>query len=426
MYGHDTYFHTGNIIYLSKTISLTKLSGANIVQMNVNPFGYGTWLFYPKLPHLLAAYLYLLTKNIYLSMNIIYFITTFLSGVTIYYLSRKIFNNNRVAFLSAIIYLTSSYHICEIYTRDAFAENFMFLVIPLISLGLYELKVNQKNKFYLFFSLGYIIGIYSHLISMLFCTIFVLCYLIYFRKIFFKKDKLTSLAISMIIVICITLPFLITILEHKLNGNYTVFAENFFNNNNIIENIIDVKYYFLHNKKENNGILVYINYSVISLVILTTVLTKKNKYKKIRKRLLFSLFALIGLINSKWLWYRMPTVLCTIQFSWRITTFLTLILSLYAPIYFLSLKQKAIYNLVYIGFVLMMIIEGLSNINYYGNKEYAIKEITTSINILGWHKEYLPYSINIRNDNQIMNKKYQIISDKKNAIIRIDNSVICS
>ena len=71
LYGHDTIFHSGNIIYLSKTISMANLLVDRIIKLNTNPFGYGTWLFYPKLPHLLGAYVYLVVKNVYLSMNII-------------------------------------------------------------------------------------------------------------------------------------------------------------------------------------------------------------------------------------------------------------------------------------------------------------------------------------------------------------------
>ena len=141
--GHDTIFHVTNIIRLSDTISLKNIFGSNIITYNFNSYGYGIWLFYPKIPHLLASYVYLGLKDIYLSMNIIYFITTFLSGIFTYFLANKIFNNKKVSLLSSIIYLTFPYHICEIYTRDAFAENFMFMVLPMIFLGLYNLKDNK-------------------------------------------------------------------------------------------------------------------------------------------------------------------------------------------------------------------------------------------------------------------------------------------
>ena len=57
-WGHDTVFHAANIIELSKTIELNNIFGTDILKMPANRFGYGTYLFYPKLPHLLSAYLY--------------------------------------------------------------------------------------------------------------------------------------------------------------------------------------------------------------------------------------------------------------------------------------------------------------------------------------------------------------------------------
>ena len=171
-FGHDTIFHVTNIIKLSESISFDNIFGSNIITYEFNKFGYGVWLFYPRMPHLIAAYIYLFLKDIYLSMKIVYFITTVLSGIFTFFLSKKIFNDRKIALLSSVIYVTIPYHICEIYIRDAFAENFMFLVLPMIFLGLYNLKNDEYIKFYIFFILGYIMGINSHLGSMFFYTLF--------------------------------------------------------------------------------------------------------------------------------------------------------------------------------------------------------------------------------------------------------------
>ena len=71
--GHDTIFHVTNIIKLSESISFDNIFGDDLITYEFNKFGYGIWLFYPKLPHLTAAYLFLIIKDIYLSMKIIYF-----------------------------------------------------------------------------------------------------------------------------------------------------------------------------------------------------------------------------------------------------------------------------------------------------------------------------------------------------------------
>ena len=319
LYGHDTLFHTSNIIYLSRTISLNNIFGDSIIYNDIFKFGYGTWLFYPKLPHLLGAYFYLITKNVYLAMNIVYFIVMFLSGVVMFYLSKKIFSSSRVAFLSAIIYLSFSYHICDIYIRDAFAESFMFLVIPLVFLGLFELKDNNIDKFYLYFIMGYLIGMYSHLVSMVFCSLFVLLFIIYYRKDLLNKNKIKHFFISAVIVTLISLPFLTTILEHRFLGNYVVFDNVFSSKVNTISGIIPFSKYFINSKNSiHNYILVYINYSVIILIILTIIKYFIKKYSDVyyqeRKFLFYFICICIAFINSKWLWEILPSFFSMIQF----------------------------------------------------------------------------------------------------------------
>ena len=426
-YGHDTIFHTGSIIYLSKTISLSNIFGSNIIKLNTNIYGYGTWLFYPKLPHLLGAYLYLIFKNVYISMNIVYFITTFLSGVSIYYLSKKIFNNKKVAFLSGIIYLTYSYHLCEIYIRDAYAENFMFMVIPLIFLGLFELKDNNIKKFYLYFITGYTIGMYSHLISMVFITIFVALFILFYRKIFFKKNILKSLLISTIIVTSLTLPFLTTIIEHKILGNYIVFSEFFSSKTSTSEQALSMLSYIIHSDKLIiNKIIVYINYTVLVLILLTTIifLFKKNinKYKEERKLLFFGSLICIALINSNWLWEHIPKIFSTIQFPWRITTLLCLIISLYAPLFFLNKYKYIEKKLVFTIVICINILEAFFSTSYYGYMEYSNKEILNNLGVMGWQLEYLPNTMIKNNISELFTNIELINSSNTNIDINIIES----
>lgn len=434
LYGHDTLFHVGNIMVLSKTISFRNIFGSNIVKLDSNIFGYGTWLFYPKLSHLLGSYFYLICNNAYLSMNIVYFIVTFLSGVVVFYLAYRIFKCYKVSFLSSVIYLTFSYHLCEIYTRDAFAENFMFLVIPLIFLGLWELKEDNYSKFYIFFISGYVLGMYSHLVSMVFCTIFVILFLVYYRKYFFTSKKIKKLFISAIIVTCLVLPFLTTILEHKLMGDYIVFTDNFSNRDSTILNILPLESYFNHDKQYNfNNILVYFNYSMIFFFVVTMVMSfmKKNrgKYLEEKKLLLFSILILIAFLNSKWLWENIPDLFTMIQFPWRLMTFLCLVLSLYTSMFILYIdfnKYKFLKNLIYVAIVVIMLVEGINNIYYYGESIYSYKEVKESRGSMGWQLEYLPIRVVDRWSSYygefLDTREYNIISSNCDSFVIKNNN----
>lgn len=429
-YGHDTIFHTANIIELSKTINIKNILGNNIISLKSNPFGYGTWLFYPKLPHLLGAYLYKIF-DIYTSMKIVYFIITFLSAITIYVLSKKIFNNKKIAFLSSIIYITIPYHICEIYIRDAFAENFMFLAVPLIFLGLYNLLDNDYKKFYIYFILGYVIGMYSHLVSMVFCTIFVALFILYHHKCFFSKEKIKSLFISTIIVIGLTLPFLTTVIEYKLLNEYTVFlSDSFTNRATLVYRSISFKDLFI-GKPIYDDIMPYFNIMTIILTLITTiqVILNKTKYKSKLLPMLLYIILLINLVCSKLIWNNIPEIFLMLQFPWRLLVFMSVFISLYAPVCLLTdlkINIPKIFNkIIYSMIICLVLIEGVNNIKYYSNEEYTEDYVLSSKLAMGYQQEYLPLKTNNARyfrTTYLEKRKMEIVSDNNTKISIISSS----
>lgn len=429
-YGHDTIFHTANIIELSKTINIKNILGNNIISLKSNPFGYGTWLFYPKLPHLLGAYLYKIF-DIYTSMKIVYFIITFLSAITIYVLSKKIFNTKKIAFLSSIIYITIPYHICEIYIRDAFAENFMFLAVPLIFLGLYNLLDNDYKKFYIYFILGYVIGMYSHLVSMVFCTIFVALFILYHHKYFFSKEKIKSLFISTIIVIGLTLPFLTTVIEYKLLNEYTVFLSNSFTNRaTLVYRSISFKDLFM-GKPIYDDIMPYFNIMTIILTLITTIqlVLNKTKYKSKLLPMLLYIILLINLVCSKLIWNNIPEIFLMLQFPWRLLVFMSVFISLYAPVCLLTdlkINIPKIFNkIIYSMIICLVLIEGVNNIKYYSNEEYTEDYVLSSKLAMGYQQEYLPLKTNNARyfrTTYLEKRKMEIVSDNNTKISIISSS----
>lgn len=429
-YGHDTIFHTANIIELSKTINIKNILGNNIISLKSNPFGYGTWLFYPKLPHLLGAYLYKIF-DIYTSMKIVYFIITFLSAITIYVLSKKIFNTKKIAFLSSIIYITIPYHICEIYIRDAFAENFMFLAVPLIFLGLYNLLDNDYKKFYIYFILGYVIGMYSHLVSMVFCTIFVALFILYHHKYFFSKEKIKSLFISTIIVIGLTLPFLTTVIEYKLLNEYTVFlSDSFTNRATLIYRSISFKDLFM-GKPIYDDIMPYFNIMTIILTLITTIqlILNKTKYKSKLLPMLLYIILLINLVCSKLIWNNIPEIFLMLQFPWRLLVFMSVFISLYAPVCLLTdlkINIPKIFNkIIYSMIICLVLIEGVNNIKYYSNEEYTEDYVLSSKLAMGYQQEYLPLKTNNARyfrTTYLEKRKMEIVSDNNTKISIISSS----
>lgn len=405
--GHDTIFHVSNIIRLSKNISFNNIFGSDILKYEVDNFsygffGYGIGIFYPRIPHLMASYIYLLFDDIYLSMKIVYFVTTLLSGIFTYFLADKIYKNKNIALIASIIYMVVPYHVCEMYIRDAFAENFMFLVLPMIFLGLYNLKDGNYTKFYILFSLGYIIGVNSHFLSMLFYTFFVGLFIIYYYKHFFQKDKFLALVKSTLLVSIIVLPTVVPILEHKSLGIYRAFSPSYA----YVDDIYILKFKDLYMQKGvYDDIMPYFNISSIVLFVLTTIglfISKKDKNREDKKLFLIIIFILINLVCSNVLWDNMPSMFLSIQFPWRLMVLFSLVMALYAPgilsdnkLNSLFKKKnnkllKYIFASCFVGLCVSIICEGYGNIKYYSKSEVSPETAMESILGLGHSREYFP------------------------------------
>ena len=242
---------------------------------------------------------------------------------------------------------------------------------------------------------------------------------------FLKTDKIKALLISTLIVTGITLPFLVTILEHKSVGIYRVFTDYFtdlatvktfslkFNNLYIQESI-------------NDDVMTYFNISTIILFLCTTisfVFNKKDKYKKDRKILLVFIIIVINIICSQVIWEYVPKLFLSIQFPWRLLIFLALMISLYSPMILLSdriTNNKK--NIISFIFIVMILFEGMNNISFYMDKEVSVEDALKSKLALGHQNEYFPH-LEVEGIDQMFYskrrypvKKYEFITDKNISI----------
>lgn len=326
VYGHDYIFHATNMELNYSNINifnllLPKIFGGTIA----NGFGYGTGLFYPPLSYYLTSYianfLNLTGEYTSLSITIVEILIVMISGVIMYAFLERVFKDNKIASLGSISYISSTYFTCDIYIRSALAESLTFIFIPLIFWGLYELFFGNDQRFSLFFIIGYVGMIHSHLVLFIYLTlIIIILFLIFPRKVF-RKDKLKKLVVSSIIILLISSPFLVPMIEHKLLGNYVVFEPySMYEDWWIEENTIELSELWTIGTKPNN-IKVYINYIalIISIIVIAfnkKIFTKENRiiYKITLIIILISLF----MSSSYFPWDKMPSSLKMIQFPWRL------------------------------------------------------------------------------------------------------------
>lgn len=383
--GHDSRFHVGNVVELTNQLRNNFFFPSRVYGTLANNFGYGTGIFYPMLPHLSAALLNLCLNNPLISIKIVYWIGLFLSGVTMYELSKRLSKDKKIALYSAVIYMAFPYHLSNIYIRDAFAESGLFIFLPMILSGIYELFNGDKKKFYWLFTIGYVGGILTHLTMMIYFTILLVIFLIIRFKDTIKNIK--YFIISSSIIILIISPFVMPMIENRILGTYRVFQDN-----------------VMVQDTWKNGITIfsYIDYKIfkvgiirhyIDIVCLVLLIISMINYKKYRNKTYdyVILFGCISIVCTTILfpWDFFPSSFRMFQFPWRFGTFASIFISLLAPLCIKELKLKKLY------YTLIIVMIGLSfnATNWNSTEFFDLNDETILEYALGCQKEYLPVKV---------------------------------
>ena len=115
-----------------------------------------------------------------------------------YYVTNKIFKNNRIAFISSLLYTTCSYHMTDVVIRAAVGEIIAYMLVPLTLLGLYYILFDDKKKWYIF-AISFALLINSHIITSLIMFI-IYCFIIVFNtKKIFKEKRIKYLIYSVLL-----------------------------------------------------------------------------------------------------------------------------------------------------------------------------------------------------------------------------------
>ena len=415
--GNDTMYHLTTISSIKELISTNFLSGitGKILPNIGNGFGYGSRLFYPPIFHTICAYLSYFLDNFNVSLTgsikVFYLFTFFLSGVTMYICSYRFSKNKLLAFIASVIYLSSSYHLNEIYVRDAEAESVLFIFLPLVILGVKELLEGNKKWFYPCFIIGYVGGILSHFTMMIYVTIFLAITLLFFYKKVFKKEFLVPFIKVSIIVLLLTAFFFEPLFEHQFLGNYTVYKKWVMSLGVWHTTLWGIEYLL---PIDYSGIYFY--FSIVTLGLIGYVLIKRRSIFKEDKYKMIGIFTLISFIMSTRYspWKIMPYSLFMIQFGWRLVTLVILGFAIIGPE---ALKKSKLWvkGLCVIG----ILIPGFLSIhfatdNIAGDLDYSFG--------LGYQREYMPVSLMDDDMEYYNNRSHNVINlDTKEEVEVVNN-----
>lgn len=415
--GNDTMYHLTTISSIKELISTNFLSGitGKILPNIGNGFGYGSRLFYPPIFHTICAYLSYFLDNFNVSLTgsikVFYLFTFFLSGVTMYICSYRFSKNKLLAFIASVIYLSSSYHLNEIYVRDAEAESILFIFLPLVILGVKELLEGNEKWFYPCFIIGYVGGILSHFTMMIYVTIFLAITLLCFYKKVFKKEFIVPFIKASVIVLLLTAFFFEPLFEHKFLGNYMVYKKWVMSLGIWHTTLWGIEYLL---PVDYSGIYFY--FSIVTLGLIGYVLIKKRSIFKEDKYKLIGIFTLISFIMSTRYspWKIMPYSLFMIQFGWRLVTLVILGFALIGPE---ALKKSKLWvkGLCVIG----ILIPGFLSIHF------ATDNIANDLDYsfgLGYQREYMPVSLMDDDMEYYNNRSHNVINvDTKEEVEVVNN-----
>src|SRR5258708_34472928 len=122
------------------------------------------------------------------SLKILFILFFVLSGIGMFFLSRKIWKNDLSALVSSIIYLYAPYRAVDVWVRAALPEAISFVFFPLIILEIERYLEKRKKKDLLLFSLLFGLLTINHNLSLVLFAPFLIGWII-FRLIQIKNPK---------------------------------------------------------------------------------------------------------------------------------------------------------------------------------------------------------------------------------------------
>lgn len=398
-----------------------------------NSYGFGVGIFDSSFSQLICAYIYRILTNfqfildgkLYLvTMQIYYISVTFFSGLSMYLLTSCFYKSKIVGVLSSIIYMTFPYHFTNMFIQGALADSLFFVFIPLIFLGILYLIEGNHKKFILNFCIGYIGAMYSHLVMSVYFSILIVFFMLVNYKSWWNKKSITSIIIASITILVMTAPFWVPMLEHYFYGEYVVFGDGtMYDAEKFIDYGFHLKSYFTISNRTDN-IQIFFYETVIILFITSIIMIKRIDKNKIMFVMYIVCFIMMIFAAVLIPWPKLPNILYSIQFPFRLNSFIALFVSFLSPAIILIFKDN---NKQKIFIVVVLCLLSMNYLNSY-DAFFKQQEISDSSELLppyielGNQKEYLTNK-GLADFEVTINKTPQInVLDGSGSIIELEEN----
>ena len=296
-------------------------------------------------------------------------------------------------------------------------ESFMFIFMPLVFLGLYHLFNNHDvKKFYIFFVVGYVGLMYSHLVMSVYFTIFLIVFLLFYIKDIFKKKNFWHLCLAALMILIFTSTFTVPMIEHKFAPiQYVSFMDRSWTIDNVWAMPFSgyfISYSYATGFEDNDG-LIYsdLNFIVIVFFVLALIriFTKKTDKSLGKFLLALSVFGILGIILNacKSIWLHVPSLLLSIQFVWRLSQFVGFGFALVAAEGLSSYLSMFKTKFIPVALTIIMVFLGVFTIINNNKTTFTDSADLSNLADAGSVREHFPVEI-YENMDEFWKKKYKI------------------
>ena len=379
--GADLSFHLNRLL---------GMEGIYASPINFKAFygiGLGVNYFYPFLTYYPFFVLYRLSHSVFLGYYIHQYLLTIITFLIAYYsvsnimvIENKENKKDYAGLLFATLYTFSLYRLDNIVIRFATGEFIAYAFIPLVFYGLYNILKGDYRKWYIL-SIGMALVAYSHLISLLLTALLVgFIFIIAFVFVNSKKERLLSFIVATLSTISIFAFQLVLMGEQSLSN--AIVKPQGVNLNATGHSLKDL---LLNLNFDNNytlpGFLV-----IVCLIISIIGIFKLQKYDVF----IFVLTLILIILESPLVHWpeNSEHIVSSIQFIWRLNTFITLFTAYLASKVFVNLSlRKEYFIAVLIGVI------GLTTFFTVSQAQRTIEGPQTTFNNMP-KEELLPVVIN--------------------------------
>jgi len=387
-------------------------------------YGYFVKAFYPDLTLLPYAVLGNYT-DIGFAYNFLIFSITVLTGITMYFLCKRLFSSVFVAVAGGLLYAFSFYTIFLNLYYASLPYALVLAFLPGVFLGFYELVRGNYNRWYIFV-IGFTLIINSHLITTVLTSCILFFFLIFsYRSIVKEKKRLIYILISSVFCLCLSAYYILPMAEQIMSNSFYFQTHPFLD---ISFNRLSLSRIFLmmtdnSYKSDYSDYYPKVGYILTGIIFLRIFIREKSKAVRYADIGVITGFFFLFLCTTFIPWNVFPFSLFKfIQFPARFLVFVTLFFSVSGAVYLsvllATVKRKTLFILFFSLFTLVSFKTDSSTYRQLACKGHTVT-VTDKIikeNVRTSGLEYLP--------SKVPSKKF--LEERGNIIDKENDSIIVS